>query len=159
MTMYQIGPMTQSQAELIANTWRYEGLYAFYDMDQDKEDLAEFLDPKAREGNVFTVSQMEDVVGFCSIQTENGEVEIGFGMRPDLTGRGFGQEFVTFLVDYIIKTYHPENISLAVATFNKRAITLYERIGFRLTERFDQQTNGSVYPFIRMVLDEKNLSY
>jgi ribosomal-protein-alanine N-acetyltransferase len=58
-----------------------------------------------------------------------------------------------------LKTYHPENISLAVATFNKRAITLYERIGFRLTERFDQQTNGSVYPFIRMVLDVKNLSY
>ncbi|WP_255248249.1 hypothetical protein [Terribacillus saccharophilus] len=67
MTMYQIVPMTQSQAELIANTWRYEGIYAFYDMDQDEEDMAEFLDPEARKGNVYAVTQMEEVMGFCSI--------------------------------------------------------------------------------------------
>lgn len=158
MTTYQIIPMTQVQADMIANTWRYEGIYAFYDMDQDEEDMAEFLNPKEREGKVFTVTHMEEVIGFCSIHSEVDEVEIGFGMRPDLTGKGFGQEFVSFLVDYIIKAYQPEKISLAVATFNKRAITLYERIGFRHTESFDQQTNGSVFPFIRMVLEVKNLS-
>lgn len=155
MTKYQIVPMTQSQAELIANSWRYEGIYAFYDMDQDEEDLAEFLDPEARKGNVFAVTQMEDVIGFCSIQIENDEVEIGFGMRPDLTGKGFGQEFVSFLVDYIVNTCHREKITLAVAAFNKRAITVYERIGFRQTEYFDQSTNGDIYPFVRMVLEGK----
>ncbi|MFP7479526.1 GNAT family N-acetyltransferase [Terribacillus saccharophilus] len=158
MTMYQIVPMMQTQAELIANTWRYEGIYAFYDMDQDEEDMAEFLDFKAREGKVFVVMQREEVIGFCSIQLEEEEAEIGLGMRPDLTGKGLGQKFVSYLVHYIIGAYHPERISLAVAAFNKRAITLYERIGFRHTESFDQQTNGSVYPFIRMVLEIKNLS-
>lgn len=158
MTMYQISTMTQTQAERIANTWTYEGIYAFYNMDQDEDDMAEFLDPEAREGKVFVVTQMEEVIGFCSIESENDEAEIGVGMRPDLTGKGFGQDFMSFLLDYIIKAYRPEKISLAVAAFNKRAITLYERIGFRHTESFNQHTNGSVYPFVRMVLEVKNLS-
>lgn len=155
MTKYQIVPMTQLQAESIANTWRYEGIYAFYDMDQDEEDMAEFLAPAAREGKVFVVTQMEEVIGFCSIESENEEVEIGFGMRPDLTGKGNGKDFVSFLVDYITKAYHPKKICLAVAGFNKRAITLYERIGFQQTEYFDQSTNGGVYPFVRMILESK----
>ncbi|SDD63666.1 ribosomal-protein-alanine N-acetyltransferase [Terribacillus halophilus] len=157
MTMYKIVSMTQSQAELIVNHWKYKGIYAFYNMDQDKEDMVEFLNPKARVGKVFAVKKAEELVGFCEIASNHGEAEIGFGMRPDLTGKGYGQEFVAFLVDYIISVYEAKRIYLSVAVFNKRAITVYERIGFRCTESFKQETNGSLYPFVRMILEVKNL--
>ncbi|WP_251127910.1 MULTISPECIES: hypothetical protein [unclassified Exiguobacterium] len=39
-------PLTQDQAEQIAFEWRYEGEYAFYNMDADEENLASFLDAK-----------------------------------------------------------------------------------------------------------------
>ncbi|MFS0559968.1 GNAT family protein [Terribacillus sp. 179-K 1B1 HS] len=153
--MYQIVPMTQSQAESIANNWKYDGDYSFYDMDQDEEDMDEFLDPKEREGNVFAVQQEKELIGFVSVTYEKEEAEIGFGIRPDLTGQGLGQSFVSFLVEAVDEMYQPERVSLSVAAFNKRAITVYERVGFQRTEQFDQFTNGGVYPFIRMVLPRK----
>lgn len=152
MTVYQIVPMTQSQAETIADTWKYDGAYSFYDMDQDEEDMAEFLNPAAREGKIFAVIQKEKLVGFLSVTYEKAETEIGFGIRPDLTGQGLGQSFVSFLVETVQQMHQHETISLRVAAFNQRAITVYERVGFQQMEQFDQITNGDVYPFIRMVL-------
>ena len=41
---YTYLPLTQRQVEQIAYDWQYEGDFAFYDMPNDPEDLAEFLD-------------------------------------------------------------------------------------------------------------------
>ena len=43
-----------------------------------------------------------------------------------------------------------ERYTPSVATFNARAITVYERAGFVATERYDHLTNGGLQPFIRM---------
>jgi ribosomal-protein-alanine N-acetyltransferase len=37
-----------------------------------------------------------------------------------------------------------------VATFNERAILVYERAGFRRTEVFTHHTNGGDHPFLLM---------
>lgn len=37
--------MSQSDAEKIAD-WHYEGIYSFYDMENDPEDLQELLSPE-----------------------------------------------------------------------------------------------------------------
>ncbi len=38
----------------------------------------------------------------------------------------------------------------AVALFNKRAIKVYEKIGFQSVERYMQKTNGGEFEFIKM---------
>ncbi|MFP7494928.1 GNAT family protein [Terribacillus saccharophilus] len=156
--MYEIVALSQSEAESIAYTWKYEGEYRFYDMDQDEEDLALFLDPREREDKIFAVKQKEELIGFLSVDIVEADAQIGFGIRPDLTGRGIGQGFVAFLVKAVQDMYQPTTISLAVAAFNQRAITVYERVGFRETERFNQFTNGAAYPFVRMIMKVKNPS-
>jgi [ribosomal protein S18]-alanine N-acetyltransferase len=43
-----------------------------------------------------------------------------------------------------------QSFTLAVAAFNQRAITVYERAGFREVERYEHFTNGGLHAFIRM---------
>lgn len=41
---FTVRPFKQADAEQIAQ-WNYEGPYAFYDMENDQDDLAELMDP------------------------------------------------------------------------------------------------------------------
>ncbi|MCT4784873.1 GNAT family N-acetyltransferase [Exiguobacterium aestuarii] len=144
-------PLTQEQAELIAFEWRYEGDYAFYNMDADEEDLALFLDADERGETTFAILDDDELIGFVTLQFESTDtISIGLGMRPDLTGNRNGNRFLTSILDWIEVTYKPCTIQLAVATFNKRAIRLYESLGFIPQETFMQETNGGVYPFLSM---------
>jgi len=151
---YSFQKSTQQQAEEIAAHWRYSGEYAFYNMDADPEDLAEFLNPEARNNTYYSVIQNGRVVGFYSFtQTAQETIDIGLGMKPDLTGSGKGNEFLKAGMEYAKSTYNPQEITLSVAAFNKRAIRVYEKAGFKETERFQQATNGSVFEFVKMSYD------
>ena len=57
-------------------------------------------------------------------------LDIGLGMRPDLTGKGAGQSFVKKGIEFAMQNFRPETLRLSVATFNKRAISVYEKEGF-----------------------------
>lgn len=78
---HQFAVLTQQQAETIAYTWLYEGEYAFYNMEADKGDLAEFLDAEQRGQSVFAIMSDDELVGFVSVQRPDVEtVDIGLGM-------------------------------------------------------------------------------
>lgn len=119
---HQFAVLTQPQAETIAYTWHYEGDYSFYNMEADKDDLAEFLDAKQRGQSVFAITSDEELVGFVSVAPTDAEtVDIGLGMKPDLTGNGSGRAFVTSILDFVKATYSPHRTTLSVAAFNVRA--------------------------------------
>lgn len=75
----------------------------------------------------------------------NRTAEIGLGLRPDLTGKGFGLRFVEAGVDYAATVLGATEFALAVAAFNRRAITVYERAGFRQVKRYPHETNGGIH--------------
>lgn len=146
----QFLPITQDQAEQIAYQWHYEGIYAFYNMEADEEDLAEFINPLTR-GAVFAAISNQELIGFISVDIHTvGQIEIGLGLRPDLTGQGYGVVFLSQALNYMKSKFSPSIISLAVATFNKRAISLYKKIGFIEETTFMQHTNGGDYEFVNM---------
>ncbi len=152
---HQFTVLTQPQAETIAYAWHYEGDYAFYNMEADEEDLAEFLDAAQRGQSVFAVASDGELVGFVSVaQTDAETVDLGLGMKPDLTGNGSGRAFVTSILDFVNTTYAPRRITLSVAAFNVRAIRVYEACGFKQTGSFQQPTNGSTFTFIQMERQE-----
>ncbi|KGI86558.1 acetyltransferase [Exiguobacterium mexicanum] len=152
---HQFAVLTQPQAETIAYTWHYEGDYAFYDMEANQDDLAEFLDVEQREQSVFAITSDEELVGFVSVAQADAEtVDIGLGMKPDLTGNGSGRAFVTSILDFVKATYSSHRITLSVAAFNVRAIRVYETCGFTQTGSFPQPTNGSTFTFIQMERQE-----
>jgi [ribosomal protein S18]-alanine N-acetyltransferase len=148
---YRFEKMTQQEAEEIAYNWHYDGEYSFYDMEADKEDLAEFLNPELRGDSVFTVYLGEEIAGYYSVnQTAAATYEIGLGMRPDLTGSGMGLDFLKAGMDFLKTRFKPEKITLSVATFNQRVIKVYRKMGFIDLDTFMQNTNGGTYEFLRM---------
>ncbi|WP_157812027.1 GNAT family N-acetyltransferase [Alteribacter populi] len=146
--------MTNEDAMKIAE-WEYKGPYDFYNFKNDEEDLDYFLNPFNWE-HISAVYDSNILVGFASFTVVNArEVEVGLGLRPDLTGKGNGEEFVKFAVERAKAKYEPITLTVNVASFNERAITVYGRIGFKKVEAFIQKTNGSSYPFVKMEMPVK----
>lgn len=58
---------------MIAFKWRYEGDYAFYNMDADEEDLALFLDADERGDTTFAILEANELIGFVTMTREQSE--------------------------------------------------------------------------------------
>src|SRR2546421_416682 len=66
-----------------------------------------------------------------SARRRGDEVEVGLGLRPDLTGRGLGESFSRAALDFARAEWSPRRFRLYVAAWNRRALRVYERLGFR----------------------------
>jgi ribosomal-protein-alanine N-acetyltransferase len=152
-TSYSIRPMSDDAAHTIAG-WKYPPPYNFYDAIDDPVDLAELLDPERRRGRYFEVFDAGDLVGFFEYKHEVKPLEIGLGMRPDLTGRGLGLDFVRAGMAFARTEFGATSLSLAVAVFNERARTVYERAGFRPAGRYLHRIMGIDHEFLRMIADQ-----
>ena len=62
-------------------------------------------------------------------------VEVGIGLRPELTGQRRGESFLRAQLVYATGLWSPTRFRLFVAAWNDRAIRLYERLAFRVTAR------------------------
>jgi [ribosomal protein S18]-alanine N-acetyltransferase len=130
--------------------WHYDPPYDFYDATSDPDDREELLDPRRRKDAYFSVFDDGVLVGFFQFEREGTRVDIGLGMRPDLTGRGLGGEYLRAGLEFARRRYSPERFMLSVATFNERAILVYERAGFRRNTVYKHNTNGGEYLFLSM---------
>jgi [ribosomal protein S18]-alanine N-acetyltransferase len=144
-----IRAMAQSDANAVA-AWHYSGIYSFYDWERDAEDLAELLNPEEWGQRYFAVDQEGELVGFFVFKVLDRIADVGLGLRPDLTGRGLGDAFLTAGLRFATEVLGASSYTLAVATFNCRATTVYDRAGFAETERYQHRTNGGVHEFVRM---------
>lgn len=146
---YLFRQMDEADANEVAG-WRYEPPYDFYDSVADPEDLAELLDPERRGGVYFSVLDRGKLVGFFQFEGRGSAVNLGLGMRPDLTGKGLGPDFLAAGMEFARGRFAPKRFTLAVAAFNERAIRTYERAGFRRGETYTHETNGGRHSFLSM---------
>ena len=108
-------------------TWRYERPYDFYDGD---------VDPVLNPERFYEVLDEDgSLVGNYYFEEKDDALEVGLGLRPDLTGRGLGLEFLLAGIEFGRRRFGLPRVILNVAAFNERAIKVYERAGFRETGR------------------------
>jgi ribosomal-protein-alanine N-acetyltransferase len=105
-------------------TCRYEPPYDFYDDDGQ---------PVKNPERFYAVRDDAGVIGFLYLEERESGIYFGLGLRPDITGRGLGIEFVNFGLDFAHGRFPGRRIVLDVAEFNLRARKVYKRAGFRLT--------------------------
>jgi ribosomal-protein-alanine N-acetyltransferase len=143
--------MSQADAEAIA-LWHYSEPFSFYDWSADPDDLSELLDPALRGDAYFAVDdEAGDLIGFFGFKRRPGDtLDVGLGLRPDRTGQGLGGAFLRAGLEYANDRFAPEQFTLSVATFNRRAITVYERAGFVPVRVFMHRTNGAEWEFVAM---------
>ena len=89
-------------------------------------------------------------MGFFQLEKKGEAVEVELGLRPDLTGTGLGSGFLSAGLEFARRRFAPARFTLAVAAFNGRAITVYERAGFRRNGVFEHKTNGGEHEFLSM---------
>lgn len=149
----QIKKMSQKEAVEIADYWKYPAPYDFYDMAADKEDYDEMIDPLARGDKFFSITKDQELIGFFCVfpkEPTTNEIELGLGMKPELTGKGLGERFVKVIIEYLKGNYSGQVVWLSVADFNQRALKVYEQVGFNYVTEKLQKTNGGEHNFIVM---------
>jgi len=150
--IFSFQQMLQEEAEEIANEWKYSGIYSFYDITTDEKDYAELVNQTKRSNNYFSCYVDNELVAYYSVDiVDENKAEIGLGLRPEFTGRGYGLNFVNEVMIHITSWSGVTNFMLSVALFNQRAIKVYKKAGFSEVEVYMQNTNGNTYEFIRMI--------
>lgn len=136
--------------------WKYELPYDFYNNELNPQSLKELLE----DSYYVVVDDHKKIVGYFCIGdcakvpigvhfgAYNEEfIDIGIGMNPTLTGKGNGATFFSFILKFIEENFLTVPFRLTVASFNKRAIHLYEKFGFEKEIEFNRGDTG----FITMV--------
>ncbi|WP_211748444.1 GNAT family protein [Paenibacillus sp. Marseille-Q4541] len=145
MNLIRFLSMTEAYARDIA-TWTYPEPYQFYSMGDDEETIHELMDGSYH----AALDEQGELIGFictgeaarvpggyaAGIYNNDQQIDIGLGMRPDLTGNGLGASFLVEGLHFIWNNKNQKNVQLVVATFNERAIKVYERVGFQKGRTF-----------------------
>ncbi|MCC7371751.1 MAG: GNAT family N-acetyltransferase [Chloroflexi bacterium] len=139
--------------------WSYGGPYAIYDSRPD--DVQGMLDPS---NAYFAVLDADgELLGFCCFgadarvaggdyQTEDA-LDVGGGLRPDLTGKGLGIAFLRSVLDFARQQLHPKAYRVTIAAFNQRAIRMCHWAGFEVADRFETSLANETHELVIMTLE------
>lgn len=162
---YKIQQMQKSDADDIS-TWKYQKPYSIYDMDGSDELKSELMN-----GSYYSAYINEDLYGyFCfgrsaqvpagnsvGAYSDKGYLDVGLGMKPKFCDKGMGKIFFEEGLKFALEEFSQNRFRLTVATFNKRAIKVYEKIGFKRNSiTFVNESNKDRVEFIIMILKEFN---
>lgn len=177
--IFKFVAQNEDYAREMINNWKYEDEFSIYDYINEEELLLNaenwgaerfvVLNENEELVGELTTEFFEEVDkdseddGYVDVQTvkdnpdKTYEMWIGFGLRPDLTGKGLGKEFVSQCINFAVKhhNYKGDYVRLGVAEFNKRAVKTYERVGF---EVFDTCTGEIAEEKLRILWMKKRLS-
>ncbi|SMC18524.1 Acetyltransferase (GNAT) domain-containing protein [Clostridium acidisoli DSM 12555] len=156
-----IKQMNYDEAKQISK-WIYKEPYSIYSMDGSDNCIGELLNE-----TYFSASDEENhLIGYyCfgeSAQVPVGNqfgayeckdiTDIGLGINPNLCGQGLGLKFFISGLDYARNNLSAKRFRLTVATFNKRAIKVYQKAGFKKLNSFERITETGKTDFWVMIL-------
>ena len=166
---YWVQPMMEAAARAIA-AWRYAPPYDLYNLTGDnlageEVELIRFLcDPANDYYAVYGYSAQgkrseAEPIGYCcygaDARVPGGDypeeaLDIGVGLRPELTGDGRGRDFVGAVITYGLTRYRPLLLRVTIAAFNERSQRVFRGRGFTPVRRFTS-TTAAPHDFVIML--------
>jgi RimJ/RimL family protein N-acetyltransferase len=148
-----IKPLTATQIREFIQ-WQYPDPYAIYNIaaaDEEAE-VRFFQDPE--NGYFGITDEHGSFLGFCNFGADarvpGGDykeeaLDIGMGMRPDLTGQGQGALYAAAVFAFAGENYAQRRHRVTIAEFNRRAQRLCEGFGFVRRSRFVREKDGHAF--------------
>jgi len=151
-------PMDEANARSLIS-WRYDPPYDIYTIPASAaEDMSFFTDPH---NAYYSIHNADGILeAFCCFgadaQVPGGDytadaLDVGWGVRPDLTGKGRGLAYVTAILAFARQTFVPARFRTTVAEFNTRSRRVCERAGFEQVQVFSASTDNR--PFVILTRD------
>jgi RimJ/RimL family protein N-acetyltransferase len=140
---FRFEPATHADAEKIAG-WRYPIPYHIYNWNGHTEGFRREADNYrvAKSNGVATAflcwGTEAQVKGFAY---DDSCVDIGWGLRPDLTGGGFGKQLIADAVRSVTASVQPKRLRATIAQFNARCQRAAEHQGFSQMDTFTRPTD------------------
>jgi RimJ/RimL family protein N-acetyltransferase len=155
--LFTFHEMDEEHARAILE-WRYESPYAFYNASAEdlEKDLAVLLNPS--NAFYYVCDERGELVANCCFGPEarvpggdySGEaLDIGGGMRPDLTGLGMGSTLLEAILNFARSTFGTRVFRETIAAWNHRALKMSEKAGFHPVQRFVKEDGTSFIVLLR----------
>jgi len=149
-----VQPLEEAHAREILG-WHYEPPYDIYDLGGGDPDeiVKSLLNPDYAYHAIL--GPEEELVAFCCFgedaRVPGGNygvvaLDLGLGVRPDLTGQGQGHVYIRTVLGFARHKYAPRNYRVTIAEFNTRAQRAWTKAGFRRVQRFESV--HSQQPFV-----------
>jgi [ribosomal protein S18]-alanine N-acetyltransferase len=161
--------MNLEYANEMINNWKYGEKYHIYNYINEEELL---LDEENWGEEKFAVLNEENnlvgelTIAFFKEEDDNCieprivrnnpqdiyEMWIGWGLKPELCGKGLGLSFVLECINFAVKKYDykGEYVRCGVAAFNKRAIKVYEKAKFETFHICEGEIANENHKILRM---------
>ena len=152
----KITPIGEEEARAIV-AWRYDAPYSFYN--SAPEDLDNLLRPEYAYHSVRT--EQGELIGFACFgpdarvrggdyDDDESVLDIGGGLRPDLTGKGLGLDLLESVLEFARGEFPARAFRTTIASFNQRAIRVCQKAGFVQEETFGSQREAGEVEFVVM---------
>ncbi len=141
--------------------WQYEPPYDVYNLTQSLDEAVEYFTSTATQCHV--VEAEDGLAGYCTFgqdaRVPGGDyskpgLDIGTALKPALTGRGYGTDFVATIVAFAVGAFEPQTLRVSIAATNQRAVKVWIANGFIETQRF--HTSQSVLGTTEFLVFERD---
>lgn len=152
---YTVSKMTEAEAREVVS-WEYAEPYSVYNLPEwDKcEELGLAITDLEQYGEAFYSVKKEGVfLGYFHIENNGEFMELSVGIKPELCGQGNGSMFMELALATIEDMDSKMPVKLTVRPFNKRAIQCYEKVGFKITREYYEDSYITPSEMYEMILE------
>ncbi|WP_308533855.1 GNAT family N-acetyltransferase [uncultured Peptoniphilus sp.] len=103
----------------------------------------------------FAVLKDNVPIGYISLKSINNifkRASIGIVLNPSLVNHGYGEDALKTILKYSFRDLNLNKVHLKVASYNKRALHLYKKLGFTIIRK-------NLMAFPNGDFDEKNMDF